>query len=141
MKNILLSTVVALGFVVASIAGIVQAQDKKTYVIYLSNNHVGDDWRQQMLRIAEVSVKKEPLAGRVDLRIENTESTVQAQINSLNNIIRQRPDAILVDASSETALNPTLKRACDAGILVISFDQPVSEPCAYAMTSDWDRIP
>ena len=70
------------------------------YTIYLSNNFLGNDWRQQMERVAKVAVKKPPLAGRVDLKIENVETTVQAQINSLNNIIRQRPDAILVDAGS-----------------------------------------
>ena len=115
------------------------AQDK--YTIYLSNNFVGNDWRQQMQRVAEVSVTKPPLAGRVDLKIENVENTVQAQINSLNNIIRAKPDAILIDAGSDTALNPTIKKACDAGIVVISFDQVVTEPCAYALESDWDRIP
>lgn len=72
----------------------------KPYKIYLSNNFVGNDWRQQMERVAEVSVKKGPLAGRVDLKIENAEGTVQAQINSLNNIIRSKPDAILIDAAS-----------------------------------------
>jgi ribose transport system substrate-binding protein len=113
----------------------------KTYRIYLSNNFVGNDWRQQMERVAGVSVKKGPLAGRVDLKIENAEGTVQAQINSLNNIIRDKPDAILVDGSSAEALNPTIKKACDAGIVVISFDQVVSEPCAYALESDWKRIP
>lgn len=117
-----------------------EAQDKK-YTIYLSNNFVGNDWRQQMERVAKVSVAKGPLAGRVDLRVENVENTVQAQINSLNNIIRQKPDAILVDAASDSALNPTLKRACDAGIVVVSFDQTVTEPCAYAVASDWNRIP
>lgn len=116
------------------------AEDKK-YVIYLSNNFVGNDWRQQMERVATVSVNKGPLAGRVDLRIENVENAVQAQINSLNNIIRQKPDAILVDAASDSALNPTIKKACDAGIVVISFDQVVTEPCAYALGSDWNRIP
>jgi ribose transport system substrate-binding protein len=114
---------------------------QEPYVIYLSNNFVGNDWRQQMQRVAEVSVNKGPLAGRVDLRIEVAEGTVQAQINSLNNIIRQQPDAILVDAASDSALNPTIKRACDAGIVVISFDQTVTEPCAYALASNWDRIP
>ena len=64
------------------------AQGKEPYVIYLSNNFVGNDWRQQMQRVAEVSVNKGPLAGQVDLRIEIVEDTVQAQINSLNNIIR-----------------------------------------------------
>jgi ribose transport system substrate-binding protein len=116
------------------------AEDKK-YTIYLSNNFVGNDWRQQMERVAKVSVEKGPLQGRVDLKIENVDNTVQAQINSLNNIIRSKPDAILVDAGSAEALNPTIKKACDAGIVVISFDQVVSEPCAYALESDWDRIP
>jgi ribose transport system substrate-binding protein len=117
------------------------AAEGKPYKIYLSNNFVGNDWRQQMERVAEVSVKKGPLAGRVDLKIENVEGTVQAQINSLNNIIRSKPDAILIDAASAEALNPTIKKACDAGIVVISFDQVVTEHCAYALESDWNRIP
>src|SRR5580765_1088737 len=107
------------------------AHSAKKYTIYLSNNFLGNDWRQQMERVAKVSVTKGPLAGRVDLKIENVDNTVQAQINSLNNIIQQRPDAILVDAGSATALNPTLERACKLGILVISFDQIVTSPCAY----------
>jgi ribose transport system substrate-binding protein len=117
------------------------AQAEEPYVIYLSNNFVGNDWRQQMERVAEVSVNKGPLEGRVDLRIENVENAVQAQINSLNNIIRQQPDAILIDAASDSALNPTIKKACEAGIVVISFDQVVTEECAYALGSDWDMIP
>jgi ribose transport system substrate-binding protein len=133
---------VALAGFVASMGAIPgHTEDKKPYVIYLSNNFVGNDWRQQMERVATVSVNKGPLKGRVDLKIENVENTVQAQINSLNNIIRQKPDAILVDAGSDSALNPTIKKACDAGIVVISFDQVVTEPCAYAVASDWDRIP
>lgn len=117
------------------------AEKKDKYTIFLSNNFVGNDWRQQMLRTATASVSKGPLAGRVDLRIENVENAVQAQINSLNNMIRQKPDAILVDAASDSALNPTLKKACDAGIVVVSFDQVVTEPCAFALASDWDFIP
>lgn len=116
------------------------AQDEP-YTIYLSNNFVGNDWRQQMIRVAELAATRAPLEGRVELIVENVENTVQAQINSLNNIIRARPDAILIDAGSDTALNPTIKRACDMGIVVVSFDQVVSEPCAYALESDWDAIP
>ena len=129
----------ALAAVIASMgAGPAIAQDKKPYIIYLSNNFVGNDWRQQMERVATVAVGKAPLAGRVDLKIENVEGTVQAQINSLSNIIRQKPDAILIDASSAEALNPTIQKACDAGIVVISFDQTVSAECAYKLHSDFD---
>jgi len=133
--------VIAFGVAVSNFAGFAQAQNKDPYVIYLSNNFVGNDYRQQMLRVANIAVQKEPFAGRVDLRIENVENTIQAQINSLNNIIRQQPDAILVDAGSDSALNPTLRKACDAGILVISFDQGATEPCAFEVVSDWNRIP
>jgi ribose transport system substrate-binding protein len=128
--------------VVASMpAGVVQTQAAGPYVIYLSNNFVGNDWRQQMERVAQITVDKGPLKGKVELHIENAENTVQAQINSLNNIIRTKPHAILVDAASDSALNPTIKKACDAGIVVISFDQTVTEPCAYTLASDWERIP
>ncbi len=138
--GLLASAVCATAMLVGSLGSEASAQDKK-YTIYLSNNFIGNDWRQQMERVAEVSVNKGPLAGRVDLKIENVENTVQAQINSLNNIIRAKPDAILIDAGSAEALNPTIKKACDAGIVVISFDQVVTEPCAYALESDWNRIP
>ena len=112
----------------------------KRYTIYLSNNFVGNDYRQQMLRTAQVAVQKGPLAGRVSLKIENVETTTQAQINSLNNIIRAHPNAILIDAGSPTALDPTVERACNAGILVISFDQVVTADCAYKLESNWDTM-
>lgn len=143
MKRFALSltgAVCAAAVLVGGLAHQAAAQDK-TYTIYLSNNFVGNDWRQQMERVATVSVNKGPLKGRVDLKIENVDNTVQAQINSLNNILRAKPDAILIDGGSAEALNPTIKKACDAGIVVISFDQVVSEPCAYALESDWNRIP
>jgi len=132
----------AAAVVAASIpAGAVPSLAAKPYVIYLSNNFVGNDWRQQMERVAQVAADKDPFKGKVELHVENADNTVQAQINSLNNIIRSKPDAILVDAASDTALNPTIKKACDAGIVVISFDQTVTEPCAYTLGSDWDMIP
>ena len=143
MKRFALSltgAVCAAAMLVGGLAHQASAQDKK-YTIYLSNNFVGNDWRQQMERVATVSVNKGPLQGRVDLKIENVDNTVQAQINSLNNILRAKPDAILIDGGSAEALNPTIKKACDAGIVVISFDQVVTEPCAYALESDWNRIP
>ena len=106
----------ALGVAVAGLAGLAQAQDKKPYVIYLSNNFVGNDWRQQMERVAEVSVKKGPLAGRVDLRIENVENTVQAQINSLRNIIRQSRTPFSTPPPVRRSTDA--EKACDDGIVV-----------------------
>lgn len=112
----------------------------KKYTIYLSAVTIGNDWLQQMLRSAQVAVQKGPLAGRVDLKVEQVDGSEQAQINSLNNIIGTKPDAIIVHANSSTALNPTIKRACDEGIVVISYSAVATEPCAYKINTDWEHV-
>ena len=75
-----------------------------------------------------------PFKGKVQFSIQNAGSTTSDQIASLNDIIEGKPAAILVDASSAAALNPTLARACAAGIVVVSFDNPVTAPCAYKVS-------
>ena len=139
-KKIGLTALAAVAFLSGSGVRWEAAPKSRTYLIYLSNNFAANDWRQQMLRTARIIAKMPPLAGRVDLKIENVETTVQAQINSLNNIVRIGPDAILIDAGSRTALNPTIEKACKAGILVIAFDQITTAPCAFGMESDWTRM-
>jgi ribose transport system substrate-binding protein len=123
----------------AAIAAPAIAQDKK-YTIYLSDGLIGNDWLQQMQRSAQVAVTKPPLLGRVDLHIETVENTAQAQMNSLNNIVAAKPDAIVIHAASYDALNPTIEAACAAGIVVISFSAVVSAPCPYKLNTNWDTI-
>jgi ribose transport system substrate-binding protein len=94
-----------------------------------------------MLRIANVAVTKPPLLGEVDLKIENVDTTTQAQITSLNNMIRDKPAALLIDVGSPTALNPTIDKACKAGIVVVTFDQVATADCAYKLESDWNVQP
>jgi ribose transport system substrate-binding protein len=106
------------------------------YKFVLSNNFLGNDWRPQMERLAELTANLAPFKGKIDLQIVNSQSTTEAQIADLNNIVASKPDVLLVDAGSPTALNPVIKRACAAGIKVISFDQPVTEPCAWRVLQD-----
>jgi ribose transport system substrate-binding protein len=104
------------------------------YKIVLSNNFLGNDWRPEMERVATLTSNLPPFKGKIDFSIQNAGSTTSDQIASLNDIIQGKPAAILVDASSAAALNPTLTRACNAGILVVSFDNPVTAPCAYKVS-------
>ena len=39
-----------------------------------------------------------------------------------------------------TALNGAVKKACDAGIVVVSFDGIVTEPCAYRIAVDFKKL-
>jgi ribose transport system substrate-binding protein len=110
----------------------------KVFRIVLSNNFLGNDFRPQMERLAQLTADQSPFKGKVKLEVVNSEPTTEAQVASLNNIIQSKPDAILVDPGSPTALNPAIARACAAGIKVISFDQPVTQPCAWRVVQDMD---
>jgi ribose transport system substrate-binding protein len=114
----------------------VRPQKSAPYTVYLSNNYLGNTWRVQMEKSAEAAATLAPLKGKVVLKVENVGQTVPAQITSLDAIIARHPSAILIDASSPTALNPTIATACAQGIVVVNFDQPVTAPCAYRVTSN-----
>ena len=73
LKSVLLCGVLA----AASAGAAGSALAAEPYVIYLSNNFMGNDWRQQMIRSAEIATNKGPLAGRVDLKIEQAEGSVE----------------------------------------------------------------
>jgi len=92
---------------------------------------LGNDWRVQMVKTAEAAVTVAPLKGHVILKIANSDNTVPDQIALLNSIIELKPAAIIVDPASLTGLNPTLQRACAAGIVVVSFDTADTAPCSY----------
>lgn len=104
---------------------------EKTYRFVVSNNFLGNDWRPQVERLAQLTTNYPPFKGRVKVEIQNADNTVQAQIQSLNNIIQTKPDAILLIASSGTALNPTVARACAAKILVFTISSVITAPCAW----------
>jgi rhamnose transport system substrate-binding protein len=55
-----------------------------------------------------------------------TTPTAEGQIEVLNSLIAQRVDAIAVSANDPDALVPTLKRAMERGIKVISYDSAVA---------------
>jgi ribose transport system substrate-binding protein len=109
----------------------------KPYSIYLSNNFVGNDWRIQMEKEATVAATMPYFKGQVNLTVVNAANSVTAQIESLQAIVAKHPAAILVDASSLTALNPVIARACSEGIVVVNFDQQVSAPCAYRIFTNF----
>jgi rhamnose transport system substrate-binding protein len=56
-----------------------------------------------------------------------TTPTAEGQIETLNSLIAQRVDAIAVSANDPDALVPTLKKARDRGITVISYDSAVAQ--------------
>ncbi len=110
--------------------------------IALSNNYAGNSWRQAMLETWDDVTGAAVEAGTVAAADAFTTSENQAteQAAQIQNMILQGYDAIVVNAASPTALNGAVKEACDAGIIVVSFDGIVTEPCAWRIAVDFKQM-
>ncbi len=107
--------------------------------IALSNNYAGNSWRQAMLQSWDKVTKEAVASGIVAAADPFTTAENQAteQAAQIQNLILQGYDAIVVNAASPTAINGAIKEACDAGIIVVSFDGIVDEPCAWRIAVDF----
>ena len=115
--------------------------DTADKTIALSNNYAGNSWRQSMLnswqQTTEQAVKDGVIAGADSFTTAENQATEQAA--QIQNLILQGYNAIVINAASPTALNGAVKQACDAGIVVVSFDGIVTEPCAYRISMDFKQ--
>ncbi|EBA06974.1 ABC transporter substrate-binding protein [Sagittula stellata] len=107
--------------------------------IALSNNYAGNSWRQAMLQTFEETAEAAVADGVVGAADAFTTSENQAteQAAQIQNMILQGYDAIVLNAASPTALNGAVAEACGAGLIVVSFDGIVTEPCAWRIAVDF----
>jgi ribose transport system substrate-binding protein len=107
--------------------------------IALSNNYAGNSWRQAMLTswatVTEPAVADGIVAAADAFTTAENQATEQAA--QIQNLILQGYDAIVLNAASPTALNGAVREACDAGVVVVSFDGIVTEPCAWRIAVDF----
>ncbi|TNC61509.1 ABC transporter substrate-binding protein [Rubellimicrobium roseum] len=134
-------TKMALSAAVLALAGPALA-DTADRRIALSNNYAGNSWRQAMLQSWETVTGQAVADGVVAEAPAFTTAENQAteQAAQIQNIILEGYDAIVLNAASPTALNGAVKEACDAGIVVVSFDGIVTEPCAYRIAVDFREM-
>src|SRR5580658_7947117 len=107
--------------------------------IAFSNNYAGNSWRQAMLKSYDLVSKKavaDKIVGAADV-FTTADKEVPTQAAQIQNLILQGYNAIVINAASPDALNGAIKQACDAGIVVVSFDGVVTEPCAYRVVVDF----
>src|SRR5215218_2321107 len=107
--------------------------------IAFSNNYAGNSWRQAMLKSYDIVTKKAVADGIVAAAdvFTTADKEVPTQAAQIQNLILQGYDAIVINASSPDALNGAVKQACDAGIVGVSFDGIVTEPCAWRVVVDF----
>ncbi|MDF2097056.1 ABC transporter substrate-binding protein [Aquibaculum arenosum] len=110
--------------------------------IALSNNYAGNSWRQAMLTSWETVTGPAVENGIVAAAdaFTTAENQVTEQAAQIQNLILQGYDAIVINAASPTGLNGAVREACDAGIVVVSFDGVVTEPCAWRIAVDFHQM-
>src|SRR5689334_12735052 len=106
------------------------------YKIVLSNGYNGNQWRIEMENEFNGGCKMPPFKTMATCSFFNANGDVATQIQQLNNVISSHPDAILINANSPTALNGVIAHACAAHILVITYDNVASAPCAPQVNTD-----
>ncbi len=130
---------VALAAALAAGSAFADTKDKK---IALSNNYAGNSWRQAMLKSWDKVTKQAVADGIVAAAdpFTTSENQVTEQAAQIQNLILQGYSAIVLNAASPDALNGVVKQACDAGIIVVSFDGVVTEPCAWRIAVDFKAM-
>jgi len=110
--------------------------------IAFSNNYAGNSWRQAMLRSYSLVAKKavaDHVVAAADI-FTTADKSVPTQADQVQDLILQGYDAIVINAASPTALNGAIRQACRAGIVEVSFDGTVTEPCAYRVVIDYRAL-
>ena len=96
---------------------------KGPYRIALANGFIANTWRIQMIKTAKAYAASPEVAAKVkEFKVVSTGEDVAAQIAAINNFIDSGYDAIDVNAQNPKAFGPVLKRAKDAGVILVAFD-------------------
>src|ERR1700738_3956438 len=65
----------------ASASKLAKSAASKPYTFVLSNNFLGNDWRPQVERLAQLTANIAPFKGNVTMKVVNSAATDQAQIS------------------------------------------------------------
>lgn len=107
---------------------------EETFTIGVSNNTVGNGWREQMI----CAIKAEARAsGNVDeVVLLNRDTDTAGQISDITSLISQGVDAIILNPGDAEAFNAVIEEAESQGIVVVVVDNAVTSEAAYLVSND-----
>jgi len=102
---------------------------KGPYRIALANGFIANDWRVQMIKVAKAYADQANVKPDVkEFKVVSVGQDVAAQIAAVNNFIDQGYDAVIINANNSAAFGSVVKKANDAGVVLLSFDNIVDDP-------------
>ncbi|MEF0941537.1 sugar ABC transporter substrate-binding protein [Rhizobium sp. BR 362] len=107
------------------------------YRIALANGYIANTWRIQMVQTAKAYAAQPDVAAKLkEFKVVSTGEDVPAQISAINNFIDAGYDAVVVDAQNPTAFGPVIKRAKQAGVILVAFDNTLDTKDAINVNVD-----
>jgi ribose transport system substrate-binding protein len=99
------------------------------YRVALVNGFIANDWRVQMIKVAKAYAAQASVAADLkEFKVISVGEDIAAQIAAANNFIDQGFDAIIINANNSAAFGQVVRKANDAGVVVLSFDNVVDDP-------------
>lgn len=91
--------------------------------VALANGYIANTWRIQMIQTAKAYAAQPDVAAKLsEFKVVSTGEDVAAQIAAINNFIDSGYDAIVVNAQNPSSFAPVIKRAKEAGVILVAFD-------------------
>ena len=107
------------------------------YRVALANGYIANTWRIQMIQTAKAYAAQPEIAAKLkEFKVVSTGEDVPAQISAINNFIDSGYDAIVVNAQNPTAFAPVIKRAKQAGVVLVAFDNTLDTEDAINVNVD-----
>lgn len=96
------------------------------YRIALANGFIGNTWRIQMIKTAKAYAEQPEVKAKLkEFKVVSTGDDIAAQISAINNFIDSGYDAVLVNAQNPTAFKSVVRRAQQAGVVLVAFDNTI----------------
>jgi ribose transport system substrate-binding protein len=113
------------------------AKKQGPYRIAFANGYLANTWRIQMVQTAKAYAAQPDVKAKLkEFKVVSTGEDVPAQISAVNNFIDSGFDAIVVDAQNPTAFGPVIKRAKEAGVVLVAFDNTLNTTDAINVDVD-----
>jgi len=109
--------------------------------VALANGYIANTWRIQMIQTAKAYAAQPDVAKLLkEFKVVSTGEDVAAQISAVNNFIDSGYDAIVINAQNPQAFAPVIKRAKDAGVILVAFDNILDTTDAIDVNVDQEGL-
>lgn len=125
---------ISMAVLMASVAAPAVGQAADKFIVGVSNTLIGNGWREEMICSVKAQAKASGVVEKVILANRNGGPT--EQIADIRSLISAGANAIIVNPSDRSALDPVIKQAKARGVVVVAVDQAVSSKDAYLVSND-----